>query len=69
MSLCDDSGIEFARGLCNFASDELLQIKAEMLRTKAEGGDMSFFSNTEEVVHNANLALLANSELDETDDD
>lgn len=59
VSLCDDSGAEFGRGLVNFTHEEVQRVRGKSSREfESELG----YQASEEVVHRENLALLAASE-------
>lgn len=66
VSLCDEHGNEFGRGLINFSCDEVEKIKGLCSKTwHAQLG----YAASEEVVHRENVALLAASNGEDTDDD
>jgi len=66
VAICDEHGAEFARGLCNFTSEEVIKMKGKPSRAAREALG---YAAAEEVVHRENLALLTASGADETDEE
>ncbi|KAG1659378.1 hypothetical protein FOA52_007841 [Chlamydomonas sp. UWO 241] len=74
VALCDATGAEFARGLSNFASDELSRIVKGRVWEKSRSGRTVDsvalgYNAVEEVVHRDNITLLASREEGHSDDD
>uniref|UniRef100_A0A7S0RM90 PUA domain-containing protein n=1 Tax=Chlamydomonas leiostraca TaxID=1034604 RepID=A0A7S0RM90_9CHLO len=71
VSLCDEAGVEFARGLVNFSADEVRELR-RMAKEKKQAVDKALgFNVQEEVVHRSFLSLLVGQagDADETEDD
>eukprot|EP00798_Chlamydomonas_sp_ICE-L_P013013 gene13013-3517_t len=60
VSICDEQGEEFARGLANFSMEEVDRIKGK--KNRKELSEILGYHAVGEMVHRENLALLANSE-------
>ena len=65
VAICDEHGAEFARGLCNFTSEEVGQMRGKSSRVALEALG---YATASEVVHRDNLALLTASGADEVPD-
>ncbi|KXZ50922.1 hypothetical protein GPECTOR_14g169 [Gonium pectorale] len=66
VSLCDPSGVELARGLVNFSSEEVGAVAGSGRCSKPVTEQLGF-PTMDEVVHRENLVLLA-SEMDSDED-
>jgi hypothetical protein len=65
VAICDEHGAEFARGLCNFTSEEVTQMRGKSSRVALE--ELGY-ATASEVVHRDNLALLTASGAEEVPD-
>ncbi len=62
VSIQDEAGLELARGLCNFSSEELSKIRG--LNTKRIPQVLGAEANFDEVVHRDNLVIVAREETE-----
>ena len=64
VQLCDDAGVEFARALFNFSSEELDRIVKGRLWRSDLAQNLGY-GTMEEVAHRGNITLLASSSYSE----
>ena len=64
VQLCDDAGVEFARALFNFSSEELDRIVKGRLWRSDLAQNLGY-GTMEEVAHRGNITLLASSSCSE----
>ena len=62
VSIQDEAGLELARGLCNFSSEELSKIRG--LNTKRISQVLGAEANFDEVVHRDNLVIVTREETE-----
>lgn len=67
VSLCDDKGVEFARGLVNFTDEEVRELRRLAKEKKSRVDRAMGFNVQEEVVHRSFLSLLVGQVGDVTD--